>query len=235
MFAVLFVALLTRLVWPMLKLDGPSYTSLFQGAFRTNTYVGISIAAALLGPDWMTLSAMAMMSMIPVINVICVLVLLRHGYGNEGGSRKVVLALVKNPLVAACLIGMCANILDLSLPRVLNDLLDILGRAALPLGLLATGAGLRFQKIDGGKRSLAASSVLHLLVLPSLAAGLCILFGGDELALRTAVIYTAIPVSVSSFILARQMGGNYRLMAQIITFQTMISMVTLPVMLTVLT
>jgi len=233
--AVLVVALLARLIWPLFKLDGPAYTSLFQGAFRPNTYIALSVAAALLGPDWMTLSAVAMMSMIPVVNIVCVLTLSRHGSGGGGGVRGVLKELAKNPLILACLAGLSINLLGLSLPRMLNDLLDILGRAALPMGLLAAGAGLRFQMLDGCKRSLVASSVLHLFVLPLVAAGLVRIFGGDALAIQTAVIFTAIPVSVSSFILARQMGGDHRLMAQIITFQTMISVVTLPMMLIVLT
>jgi len=232
--AVLTVALITRLIWPMLKLDGPAFTSLFQGAFRPNTYIGMSIAVALLGPDWLTLSAMALLAMIPVINVICVLTLSRHGEGGGNGVGAVVRGLVTNPLIIACVLGLALNLGHLSLPRVLNDLLDILGRAALPMGLLAAGAGLRFEKLDGGKRSLAVSSVLHLIVLPVVAVCFAYIFGADAEARMAAVIYTAIPVSVSSFILARQMGGDHRLMAQIITFQTLISMFTLPIALVVL-
>ncbi len=233
--AVLGVALVVRFLWPLLKLDAPSYTSVFQGSFRPNTYVGMSIASVLLGPDWMTLSAVALLAMIPVINVICVLTLSRHGNGGGGGFLRVLRELAKNPLIIACLVGLFMDVGHLSFPRIVNDFLGILGRAALPMGLLAAGAGLCFQKIDGGKRSLVVSSLLHLVVLPAAAAGLCRLFGGDSAAILTAVIYTAIPVSVSSYILARQMGGDHRLMAQIITFQTLISMVTLPVALVVLT
>lgn len=232
--AVLTVALMARLVWPMLKLDGPAYTSLFQGAFRPNTYIGMSIAAALLGPDWLTLSAMALLAMIPVINVLCVLTLSRHGEGGGSGIGRVLKELVKNPLIIACVIGLTLNLMHLSLPRVLNDLLDILGRAALPMGLLAAGAGLRLEKLDGGKRSLAVSSGLHLVVLPVVALCFSYLFGADAEARLAAIIYTAIPVSVSSFILARQMGGDHRLMAQIITFQTLAAMVTLPIALMIL-
>ncbi|QJB56510.1 AEC family transporter [Pseudodesulfovibrio sp. zrk46] len=232
--AILTVALLTRLIWPMLKIDGPAYTSLFQGAFRPNTYIGMSIAAVLLGPDWLTLSAMALLAMIPVINVICVLTLSRYASSESNGLGHVLLELMKNPLIIACVIGLVLNLGHITLPRILNDLLDILGRAALPMGLLAAGAGLRLERIDGGKRSLIVSSTFHLVVLPVVAVGYAWLYGADETARLAAVIYTAIPVSVSSFILSRQMGGDHRLMAQIITFQTLIAMATLPVALVVL-
>lgn len=232
--SVLGMALLARLLWPILKIDGPAYTSLFQGAFRPNTYIGMSIAAVLLGPDWLTLSAMALLAMIPVINIVCVLTLSRHGNGGSNGFGKVLKGVVTNPLIIACAIGLTMNLLHLSFPRVLNDLLDILGRAALPMGLLAAGAGLRFEKIDGGKRTLITTCILHLMVMPILAVCFSSLFGADESARLAAIIYTAVPVSISSFILARQMGGDHRLMAQIITVQTVISIVTLPIALNLL-
>lgn len=232
--AVLAVAVATRLLWPLLGIDGPAYTSIFQGAIRPNTYIGLSIAAALLGPQWLTLSAMAMLSMIPVVNVLSVTTLSRHGIGNGGGLKSVVLQLGKNPLILSCAVGLAMNLLHLSLPQVLDDLLAILGRAALPMGLLAAGAGLRFERMNGGKRSLAAACALHLVVLPLAAILFSNLFGADESARLAAVIYTAIPVSVSSFILARQMGGDHRLMAQIITIQTLVSVVTIPLTLSLL-
>ena len=46
-----------------------------------------------------------------------------------------------------------------------------------------------------------------------------------------AVIFTAVPASVSSFILARQMGGDHVLMAGIITSQTAAAAVTMPLVL----
>ena len=151
--AVLSGALVARLLWPVLKLDGPAYTSLFQGAFRPNTYIGLSIASTMLGPHWMTLSAVALLAMIPVINVICVLTLSRHGK-SVNGVTGVGRQLATNPLILACLVGLFMNGLHISFPQVVNDLLDILGRAALPMGLLAVGAGLRLEKVTGGKRTM---------------------------------------------------------------------------------
>ncbi len=232
--AVLSVALLARILWPLLKINGPAYTSLFQGAFRPNSYIGLSLAAVLLGPNWLTLSAMALLAMIPVINVICVLTLSWYGEGEKGDVFGVVKNLVSNPLIWACVVGITMNLLHLSLPRVVNDLMGLLGRAALPMGLLAAGAGLRFEAVVGGKRSMVVASTLHLVVLPLAALFFARLWGADQAARLTAVIYTAVPVSVSSFILARQMGGDHRLMAKIITFQTVISMATLPVVLMML-
>jgi hypothetical protein len=217
----------------MFRLDGPVFTSVFQGAIRPNTYVGLSAAAGLLGPDWMALSAVALLTLIPLVNVLCVLVLSRHGK-HGGGLGRVGLELIKNPLILACVVGMALSLLKLPLPGVLLDLLTILGKAALPLGLLAVGAGLRFHGIGASTLPVALASLAHLVALPLAAYGCARLLGVDGLSLTTALIYTAIPVSVSAFILARQMGGDHNVMALIITAQTVLSALTMPVILALL-
>jgi hypothetical protein len=217
----------------MFRLDGPVFTSVFQGAIRPNTYVGLSAAAGLLGPDWMALSAVALLTLIPLVNVLCVLVLSRHGK-HGGGLGRVGLELIKNPLILACVVGMTLSVLKLPLPGVLLDLLTILGKAALPLGLLAVGAGLRFTGIGASSLPVALASLTHLVALPLAAYGCARLLGVDGPAVTTALIYTAIPVSVSAFILARQMGGDHDVMALIITAQTVLSALTMPLILALL-
>jgi len=217
----------------LFNLDGPVFTSVFQGAIRPNTYVGLSTAAALLGPEWMTLSAVALLTLVPLVNVLCVLVLSRHGR-HGGGLGRVGLELIRNPLILACALGMLLNWLGVSLPLLLDDLLSILGKAALPLGLLAVGAGLRLEGLGEATMPVGLASLAHLVALPLAAYGCAGVFGVDGLARDAALIYTAVPVAVSAFILARQMGGDHRVMALIITIQTMLSAVTMPIVLGVL-
>eukprot|EP00831_Metopus_contortus_P035231 TRINITY_DN28049_c0_g1_i1.p3 TRINITY_DN28049_c0_g1~~TRINITY_DN28049_c0_g1_i1.p3 ORF type:complete len:304 (-),score=95.32 TRINITY_DN28049_c0_g1_i1:601-1512(-) len=228
--AVCLVGAFLMITRTMFNLAGPAFTSVFQGAIRPNTYVGLSAASALLGPDWMTLSAVALLTLIPLVNVLCVLVLSRHGK-HGGGLGKVGLELVKNPLILACAVGLALSCLDLNLPGVVLDLLTVLGKAALPLGLLAVGAGLQFEGLREASMPVGLASLAHLVALPLAAYGCARLFGVEGLARDTALIYTAIPVSVSAFILARQMGGDHRVMALIITAQTVLSAVTMPLVL----
>lgn len=217
----------------LFRLDGPVFTSVFQGAIRPNTYVGLSAAAGLLGPDWMALSAVALLTLIPLVNVLCVLVLSRHGK-HGGGLGRVGLELVKNPLILSCAVGMLMSALSVQPPGVVQDLLTILGKAALPLGLLAVGAGLRFEGIGASSLPVALASLAHLVALPLAAYGCARLLSVDGPAVTAALIYTAIPVSVSAFILARQMGGDHRVMALIITAQTVLSALTMPLILALL-
>ena len=225
--AVCAVTGLLFLARPWLGLSGPAFTSVVQGAIRPNTYVGLSAAAALLGVEGLARSAVALVVLIPLVNTLAVVALNRHGQGDSRpGVLGVLRELAKNPLILSCLAGLLLNGLGQRLPFGLSDVAAILGRAALPLGLLAVGAGLRFQLAQ--TKPLALASVLHLILLPVLAAAACALFGVDPVSRLVVVLFTAVPASASSFILARQMGGDADLMASIITVQTALSAVALP-------
>ena len=68
-----------------LKLDGPAFTSLFQGAVRWNSYVALGAIAAVLGSKGLALAAIAVAIMVPLANTLCVVVLVRHAAGGEPG------------------------------------------------------------------------------------------------------------------------------------------------------
>lgn len=218
-----------------LPLDGPAFSSLFQGSIRMNTYVGIAGAAALAGTDGVTLSAIAIIATVPLVNVLCVSVLSHMGEGNgNAGFWGVVRSVIKNPLIIGCAIGIALNVANASLPPSIFEVVYVLGRAALPIGLLAVGAGLSFSHLKPSLPALTLASLFKLVLLPAVTALACTLYNVPTTAKIIAVLFTALPTATSSFILARQMGGDDRLMASIITVQTLIAMVTIPLALDLL-
>jgi malonate transporter len=74
--------LLTRpLLERGLGVDGPSFTSLFQASTRWNTFVGLAVAGSLFGPRGITLIAVAIAAMVPLLNVLALSVLVRYAGG----------------------------------------------------------------------------------------------------------------------------------------------------------
>ncbi|KAF5033365.1 Membrane transport protein [anaerobic digester metagenome] len=230
--AICAVAAALMAVRPRLQSDGPAFTSIFQGAIRPNTYVGLSAAGGLFGDEGLSLSAVALMAVIPTVNVLCVLVLTRHSRDTRArGLRDTVVQLGRNPLILACAAGFALNGADVTLPAMLQEGLHILGSASLPLGLLAVGAGLSFSAALDGWRDVIASSLFKLLALPLLAFAAGRAMGLSGTPLGVCLIFTAVPVSVSSYILARVLGGDHDRMAAIITVQTMLAIVSMPLLL----
>jgi predicted permease len=151
------------------------------------------------------------------------------------GQRGLVLRQVAaNPLILACLLGGLLNVTGLGLPPVLGDMLRILSRAALPIGLLAVGAGLDLAAARHAKSIAAFSSALKLIALPAMTYALASGFGADPVTLTVGVLFTALPVASSSFILARQLGGDAALMANLCAVQTLLALITLPLTLVLL-
>ena len=214
---------------PWLGVDGPAFSSVYQGAIRFNTYVGLAVALAVFHTEGGTVAALVMALMIPLINVLCVLVLSAHAGGSISVTG-VLRGLITNPLILACLVGIGLNLSGIGLPWGSAAMLDILARAALPLGLLAVGAGLRLAALNR-PGLLVAVSALKLLVLPALAATLCWLVQPGQLETAVLMTFAALPGSSTAYILARQLGGDAPLMAAIVTVETGLALVTLPAVL----
>lgn len=228
---------MAAIVYPfraLLRLDGPAFTSVFQGAVRWNSYVALGAIAAVLGAQGLALAAVAVAIMVPLANTLCVAVLMRHA--GDGGAGFVMLAkqLARNPLILACLAGIVVQALAVPIPKVAATTVDLVGKAALPLGLLAVGASLDLGDARAKLAPVIAATGLKLLVMPLLVALGAVALGVDSAAKAAALICAAVPGASSSYILARQLGGDAPLMANITTAQTLAAMVTMPLMLWVL-
>lgn len=227
--AVFIQAVLVYLLRPLTKTDGPGFTSVFQGAMRFNTFVGLGAIAALEGGAGITLFAVAIALVIPTLNVLCVLTLARYGAHGQGTTfRDQAMFLARNPLIIACLIGIALNLLDVRLPDGIAPVFKMLGSVAAPMGLLTVGAGLQWHAIRAGSRPVAIACALKLLVYPAVLFGLSRLWNLGPLETKVLVLWGTMPTASASYILARQMGGDAPLAAAIVTISTLLAFVTVP-------
>lgn len=235
--AIAVVLALARALRRPLRLDGAAYSSLVQSAIRPNVYVAFSAAAALFGRDGLAAISLCIAIVVPVVNVVSVFVLVRHaGTGSASASararwRRIVLGVAANPLVLACAIGFALNLGGLGLPPLIGPLLEILAQASLSMGLLAVGAGLELKSLRRAGSGVAAASVLKLAVLPLVTWLLAGLLGIDGVALAAVVTTSAVPVSATAYVMARQMGGDAPMMAGSITATTLAAALSLPLVL----
>jgi predicted permease len=230
--SALVMSLLCLALRPLLvrlAIDGPAFTSIFQGATRWQTYVALAVSGNLFGDTGLALASVAMVAIIPLVNVFSVAVLVRYASPEQKSLGTIVLTVVKNPLIWACAIGLAINVLHLPLPKLWHEVADALGRSSLAIGLLVTGAGLHLEGLLRPNVAAAIGVFLKLILMPVLGIALALWFGlsGQNLVIVTAC--SAIPASSSAYVLARQMGGDAPLLAQIITLQTILAAITTPV------
>ncbi|MBE0488718.1 MAG: AEC family transporter [Halomonas sp.] len=225
------MGLFGALLWGLrgwLGLDPPAFTSAFQGALRFNTYVGVAGAAALHGAPGATVAAVAVALMVPVVNVMCVASFIAAGTLGAGSLGRSLAALARNPLILGCLIGIGLNVSGIGLPGWSADTVELLGRAALPLGLVAVGVALRPEALLRLDRGVWVTNTIKLGLMPALVLALALALGLDPVSRDVALLFAALPTATSAYILARQLGGDAEMMAALITAQTLLAMATLP-------
>src|SRR5436309_8877602 len=160
--AMSLLCLALRPIFSRWDIDGPAFTSIFQGATRWQTYVALAVSGNLFGATGLALASVAMVAIIPLVNVFSVWVLAQYASPEKQSIRAVVMTVVKNPLIWACAIGLAVNVTHLPLPKIWHDVAEALGRSSLGIGLLVTGAGLH---LEGMFRPSLAASVAVILKL----------------------------------------------------------------------
>jgi hypothetical protein len=212
-----------------LGVDGPAFSSVFQGSCRWQTFVALSVAGNLWGDIGITLSSVAMVAMIPLLNIFSVAVLAHYAAPTRLSWPDILLTIARNPLIWACVIGLAINLMGLPMPRPLHEFADALGRCSLALGLLVVGAGLHLEGLRRPRAAALLTVGLKLVVMPFIAIGFGLLFGLSGTSLAVVACCASVPSASNGYILARQMGGDAPLLAQILTLQTALAVLTMPV------
>ena len=219
------IGLLAR-AWP--NIARPSVGSIIQSNVRWNTFVALSIGSALFGEEGLALVSLAAAAMIPAANILSVTALTAHAEREAVVKRHPVVELARNPLIIACLVGGLLAGLNIPIPPLIDLTIDLLGSGTIALGLLAAGAGMDIAALGRAGLKALTWSLVRLLGLPAFAIAGALLIGLSGTPLAIAVICASVPTATSSYILARQLGGDAPLAANLIAMQTVLSIITMP-------
>jgi len=222
---VLLLTLVLLLAW--VHLTRAARSSVVQGAVRPNSYFGIAVAGLLFDPQTAALVMAAIALCLPFLNLIAVLVL-SWWSGTKTSVATVGKSIACNPIILASVVGGLVGAEHIALPASLISALDIIGKSALALGLLSVGGGLIFSRQEVHPLALGLTSVLKLLALPLIAAKVCLMVGLSGPVALAGCFFCALPTAPNAYIMARQMGGDARLMASLVTLQTLLAVVTIP-------
>jgi malonate transporter len=206
--------------WP--GVDPRLHASGAQTAFRFNSYVGLALAERLAGAQGLAWQAVLVSLCVPLCNVAAVWPLARHG--GHGYVRE----LLRNPLILATVAGLGANLLGLKLPEPIAITAQRIGLAALPIGLMAAGAGLRFGALRDAPALAAALLAIRHLALPALAIALVLVTPLTPLQQMVVVMFAALPTASTAYVLAARMGGNAAFVAGLVTVSTLLGMLSVP-------
>ena len=192
-----------------------------QVAFRFNSFIALALAERLGGPQGLAWMALLIALCVPLCNVAAVWPLARqggHAYHRE---------LLRNPLILSTAAGLLANLMGLKFPDAVATTLQRIGQAAVPLGLMAAGAGLQLGGLRAAPGLAAALLSVRHLVLPMVAIGLVSWLDLPRAQATVVVAFAALPTASSAYVLAVRMGGDAGYVAGLVTVSTVLGMASL--------
>ena len=230
------VVIVSLIIWLLRKplrnkwgVQGPAFTTIFQTTTRWHGFIALAIVDKIYGSSGLAILAIAFIVMIPFLNVVNVLILATYAGKSKPTFSLVSNSLLRNPLLWGITIGITIKLLSIQLPEPLFVTLDLLGRAALGVSLLALGAGLSWKAMKTSGKEVVFSAIVKLIFTPILALILALIFNvtGPQFVIMIAA--AAVPTAVNGYVLARTMGGDAELYAAASTAQVLVSFITLPI------
>lgn len=222
-------------LWPFLRnraISGPTYSSIFQGSVRWNGFVALTAAYKMFPPEGAAMVALIMAAVVIPINLVSVSVVLRFS-GNHTSARDVGLKVLLNPFIVAVGLALVLRQLPFGMPVVLTDTLDLLARAALGMGLLAIGAGLKIEAALKPSLPVWIAVGLKLFLYPALTIAMAVMLGVPAAQIEYLALAAAVPTAMNGYVVARQMGGDAPTYAAIATVQTAIAFVSIPLIVSI--
>lgn len=222
------IALLALLVPGM---QARRFTSIFQSITRWNSFVGLAVGASLMGAQGTALISVAIAFLIPTINIVNVVVLVLWG-STRAGIGRLILAILTNPLILGCLGGLFLNLAQIRLPEPVIQALDMTGSAAISLSLLIVGASIQLARLWSLSPALIFAVAVRLLAMPSIFWLIAQQIGLPPQVMLAGLIVASAPTAANGYLFARQMGGDAELYADILTWQTVLAVISIPFVLT---
>lgn len=229
--AVLSILIIMVFLYPLYrgsKANRATYSSLFQTSIRFNFVIALSLFSSFSNQDALALLVFAILMIVPFNNTIVVGMMAWLLTDGKISPLSIFLQIIKNPLIIGSLVGLAVAISGIEIPFIVGRLFSILGDSAFSLILLSIGAGLSFSRLKDSRRDLYISIFLKLFLMPAIATFIALAVGLRDSALISCVIIAAMPTAINGYILARQMGGDAPLYANIASVQNLLSFITLP-------
>lgn len=216
--------------------------ALMQSAFRSNyALIGIPLATAVSVSGGGAYATVLSAFSIPIFNVLAVVAL--SVFSGEKSERvnikKIVLGIVKNPLIVSIAAGgaalavralfvHCGVEFRLSDVTPVYKIIGQLSSAATPIALIALGANFEFSSVPGMKKEIIAGTAARCVIAPLIGVGIALMLGifkNSHFAVFVSVFGTS--MAVSSVPMAQEMDSDYELTGQLVVWTTLISAFTL--------
>lgn len=199
-----------------------------QSAFRSNCgIVGLALAASMYGDYGLSAGGLLLGVVILSYNALSVVVLSAYQPGKQADWRSILNHIIRNPLILAVLAATPIAWSGVTLPGWLMTSGNYFASLTLPLALICIGGTLSIRALRADSATAIDASLMKMVVLPVLATAAAWLagFSGPELGLL--FLFFASPTAAASFVMAKAMGSNAKLAANVVALTTLMASVTI--------
>lgn len=200
-----------------------------QGVFRSNmAIISLSVATNAYGVVGTSVGAVYMGILTILYNILSVITLSRtsESKGLSAQSWDIIIKIFKNPLIIALVSAFIYKGIGLPLPPTpIVKTGELLSNIALPLALICAGATLDIKSMLGLSGVSMQASIGRIIVAPLLAVGVGVTFALPPVQFGVLFVMVASPAAAASYVMAKAMGGNDVLAANILAFTTVVGMI----------
>ncbi|RCV92016.1 AEC family transporter [Billgrantia montanilacus] len=214
--------------WAILRVPHADRGVYVQGAFRGNCgIVGLALAAGMYGDYGLSAGGLLLGVVILTYNAFSVIALATYQPHQRTNWRSIVKYIARNPLILAVVVAVPVAALELRLPGWLMTSGEYFASLTLPLALICIGATLSLGSIRASGRLATGASLMKMVTIPILATSAAWLVGFQGRELGVLFLFFASPTAAAAFVMAKAMGGNAVLTANIIAMTTLMASVTI--------
>ncbi len=221
----------------MLIKNRASRGEFIQASYRSSAaLLGIAFIQNIYGSS--TLAPLMIIASVPLYNIMAVIVLSVFSSEGRGIGRdmlkKTLLGIVTNPIIIAICAGLIWSALKIPMPDVAASAISKIGGMATPMGLMAMGASFDIKKAKTSALPAVAATVIKLvgLAAATLPVAAALGFRNEELVAILVMLGSA--TTVSSYVMAKNMGHDGNLTASVVMLTTLLAALTLAAWLFVL-
>ena len=212
--------------------DRKKLSAFVHRSFRSNfVYVGYPILESLYGtpsPEHMIVITVFGLTLYNILAIV-ILTLYSESEDKRLHPGKILLKILKNPMIIAIFVGVLFNILEIPVYAGLGKGIGLLASLCTPLSLLLIGASLSFESVKKDMGLVLTSATIRTVLTPLVLIPLGMIMGLSAVELGIAYVFWATPCAINCFIYTREMGGDYELASKIITTSFLFAIVTYPI------
>ena len=227
------ISTLISLLWKDRSIKG----EFIQATYRSSAaLLGIAFIQNIYGTAGM--APLMIIGSVPLYNIMAVVVLSVFKPGNNSFDKALVKKTLKgiatNPIIIGIVAGFVWSALKLPMPSILHKTVSSIGATATPMGLMSMGATFEMKKATSKMKPTLVAVFMKLIGFCAIFLPVAAMLGFRNEQLIAILVMLGSATTVSSFVMARNMGHEGTLSSGVIMMTTLLSAFTLTMWLDVL-